>query len=257
MIHINLLPDVKVEFLKTQRTKYRFISLSVVVSIVAVALVVILAIYVKGIQRLQLSKSRDTAKNLSQALVSGTDNVKAVTIQNQLVSLSKIKDSNPVMSRTFSYLQSVIPTNVGLSSVNIDPSTSTITLDGTTDSYTSANAFSDILKHVTLSYKDSGGQTQTTTPFTNVVFANLSKGDSAAGSGSVSFSVSFTYDSNLFAGNISSPTMTIPSLNSAQINQPSAGQTKATSTQNATPFGTQLPASSTPAVQNPTYKVTP
>lgn len=251
MISINLLPDVKLQFLKTQRTKYRFISIAVVSSVVALALVILMAVYVKGVQRLQLSKTRDSVKTNQNKLTSDKDAVKVATIQNQLVSLTSLTNKKSIMSRTFGYLQSIIASNIGLSSVNVDPSTSTITITGSTDSYKTANAFADVLKHAKLSYKDSNDQTQSTTPFTNVVFASLGSGSASNGTSSVSFSVSFTYDSSLFDGSISQPKISIPSLNTAQINQPDTKTTtQPTQGQNATPFGNKTPA-------NPTYKVSP
>lgn len=253
MININLLPDVKVQFLKTQRTKYRFISIAVVSSVVALALVILMAVYVKGVQRLQLSKTRDSVKTNQNKLTSDKDAVKVVTIQNQLASLTSLTDKKPIMSRTFGYIQTAVANNIGLSSVNVDPSSSTITLTGSTDSYKTANAFADVLKHAKLSYKDSNDQTQSVTPFTNVVFANLGSGSSSDGNSSVSFSVSFTYDSNLFSGSISKPKITIPSLNSAQINQPDA-KTTARSDQNTTPFGDKAPTDLKNLPSNPNNK---
>lgn len=254
MININLLPDVKLQFLKTQRTKYRFISIAIVSSVVALALVILMVVYVKGVQRLQLNKARGSVQTNQNKLTSDKDAIKVTTIQNQLASLTSLTDKKPIMSRTFGYLQSIAASNIGLSSVNVDPSASTITITGSTSSYKTANAFADVLKHAKLSYKDSNAQTQSATPFTNVVFANLGSDSSASGDSSVSFSVSFTYDSNLFSDSISQPKITIPSLNTSQINRPDA-KTSTKSNQNATPFGNQTPANLKDLQANPNSKL--
>ncbi len=55
MIQLNLLPDVKKEYLKSQKTKALVISASIIVTISAVAISVLLFLYVLLVQQLQIS----------------------------------------------------------------------------------------------------------------------------------------------------------------------------------------------------------
>lgn len=221
MIKINLLPDIKLQYLNAQRTKYKFISGAVVVSVVFIVLAVLLALHVHVVQVAQLSNKQKSIDGSLRTLQSDPNAIKVATLQNQLQGLSTLATQKPSMSRMFGYLQELVPSNVGLNSVNIDPSTSSIKLAGTTNSYQSANAFSDTLKQAKLNYQ-SNGQTQSLTPFSAIIFSNLGKGSGdSGGSSSVSFALSMTYDVKLFDSSIQKPVIVIPSLTSAQINQPS------------------------------------
>jgi hypothetical protein len=235
MIKINLLPDIKIQYINAQRTKYKFISAAVIVSIVFVALVALLAVHVHVVQVAQLNNKQKSIDNSLKTLQSDPDAVKVATLQNQLQGLTTLANQKPSIARMFGYLQELVPTNVGLNSVNVDPSTSSFKLAGTTNTYQSANAFSDILKHAQFNFQ-TNGQNQSLTPFSSIVFSNLGKSSgSSGGNNSVSFTVSMTYDAKLFDSSIQKPTIVIPELTSAHINQPSAPSS------NTKPFGDNAP----------------
>lgn len=247
MISINLLPDVKLEFLKTQKIKYRFISLAVIISIICLALLLLMAIYVKGIQPAQLNSAKNKVKESAAKLSSDPDNFKVVTLQNQLTALNTINSQKPLVSRSFDYMQSIVSPSVSLTSISNDLATKKITIQATTDTLKTANEFSDTLKHAKFEYRDANGQKQTTQPFSAVEFTGLSKGDGTSAENkntTVSFSVVFQYDPILFSPENTDTRLTVPLLSTAQINQPTAVGAKNSINQNATPFGNGLPANS-------------
>lgn len=244
MISINLLPDVKIEYLKTQSIKHRFISLAVIVSIVAIGSLVLVAIYVKVIQPVQFSKTQKSVKKLSSKLSTDQGNLEVATLQNQLKALNEINSTKPAMSRIFNYLQSIIPKAVQLSSIQVDSGLGTITIQASADSLKTANVFSDTLKYTNFEYKDASQNKQSSTAFSSVQFNELGKSDSEKG---VSFSVNFKYDSKFFDSTITSVVLKTPALSTSQINQPNSNGKKNSSEQNTTPFGDDPAGTGTPA----------
>ena len=84
MIEINLVPDIKIEFLRSQRLRARVIALSVVVSLIAIGAVVALAMYA-GTQAIRNALDDSQIKSEAAKLNSNNpDLTKLVTIQNQL-----------------------------------------------------------------------------------------------------------------------------------------------------------------------------
>src|SRR5690606_9936133 len=90
---------------------------------------------------------------------------KILTIQHQLETLPELHTTKTETSRLFSYLNSVTPVEVKISSVNVDFVNYTMIIEGTADSLAAVNKYADTLKFVTYSTSDE----RTGTPFTNVI----------------------------------------------------------------------------------------
>ena len=85
MIEINLIPDVKREYLHAQRMRNGVISLSILVSIIAGAAVALLVVYV-GTQSAREWLTDNEIKDQYGKISSVKDANQIVTIQNQLAS---------------------------------------------------------------------------------------------------------------------------------------------------------------------------
>ena len=108
MIEINLVPDVKQEFLRAQRTRNTVISIAIVVGIAAVAAIVLISVIVGG--QLALSALNDrTIASENRKLQSVEDLNETVTLQNQLKQLATMHDQNTINSRIFDILTAVNP----------------------------------------------------------------------------------------------------------------------------------------------------
>ena len=143
MIQFNLLPDVKLKYIKTQRTKRVVMVGSLIAASVSVALFVVLFLSVQVAQKKHLNDlSRDITKQVST--LSGTQDVnKILTIQNQLNSLPKLHADKPITSRIFGYIAQVTPTQASISLLNVDFTLDTITVTGSADSVVTVNKFAD------------------------------------------------------------------------------------------------------------------
>ena len=84
MIEINLIPDVKQELLRAQAQRNIVISASIVLAIAAGAVVVLVALYVFGGQKLLMDNANKKIDKEYATLSSVEDLDRLLTIQNQL-----------------------------------------------------------------------------------------------------------------------------------------------------------------------------
>ena len=201
MIQFNLLPDVKLEYIKTRRTK----RLTTLVSLVAAggALTVLLLLFL-SVQVIQHKHLDDISKDI-RTEVSNLNKVedlnKMLTIQNQLTALPEIHAKEPVSSRLFGYIQQTTPIQANISNMEIDFSANTLRISGNADSLATANKYADSLKFAT--YKTS--TTDKGKPFSNIVTTLTGDGKKAT------YTLSCNFDPILFS-NAEVPVLTVPQI---------------------------------------------
>lgn len=206
MIQLNLLPDLKKEFIGAQKAKSLVISVAILVTLGAFGLSALLFVYVTFFQQIQINLASDDITRKLQQLKDIPDVDKYLTIQNQLSSLPKLHEEKGLYSRMFEFL-SVInpapPNNANLSNLDLSTADSSIIFTGSTATFESLNVFVDTLKNAEITYK-SGGQGD---PVTERMFEQVlvqSTGFVRAGDHSlVGFTVKTIYRDPVFAvGNI-------------------------------------------------------
>lgn len=211
MIQLNLLPDVKKEFIKTQRLKRNIISGAIIGSGVALGLVVLLAIYVHVAQRVARNQLQGDIDRSSQELGAKKDLSKILTVQGALTALPSLYDQKAVTSRVFDYLRVVMPNQTSLTKLDMDLAKRTFKLDGTSSDYKSMNVFVDTLKNAELSY-GSTDKRQKVRAFEAVVVSSANSSNDVNKPG-VTFSLAMQFDQSLFKTTTASPAMTITSAN--------------------------------------------
>lgn len=210
MIQLNLLPDVKKEFLRAQHARRRTITLAILATIIAAAVTVIFAFYVYGVQSVILFTQTEDIKKKSAELSNIKDIDKYLAIQNQLANLSELHDNKVNMSRLLTFLPSLNPAppkNVKLTNLEVSTVDKTITFRGTVADYAALTTFKDTLVNGNFTYGT--GEDQTTSKlFSNVII------DSAtleAGAG-VKFNVLATYDPAAFLQKNTNVTVKVPNI---------------------------------------------
>lgn len=98
MIEINLIPDVKQELLRAQRSRTMVITGSIFASIVAAGVVVLLLLYVFGVQTVRSNVLDDDIKKGAANLSQVEDLSEMLTIQNQLKKIAEL-DSQKIYHR--------------------------------------------------------------------------------------------------------------------------------------------------------------
>lgn len=221
MIQLNLLPDVKMEYIKAERQRRLVTSVAILVTIAAVVLLLLL-LSVDGLQRKHLSDLNKDIKSESSKLQSEPQIKKILTVQNQLNSLTDLHAQEPAASKLFDYLNEVTPTSVNITDFTIDFTQQTATITGTSDNLAHVNQYVDTLKSATYAPE---GSKSSAPAFSNVVLSSfsLSTGSRTAASQAASYSITLSYDKNIFditqdIKQLSVPSVTTTYLSTNQAN---------------------------------------
>lgn len=218
MIEINLVPDIKQELLRAERVRTNVISIAVVVSLAAVAVVVLLVLWVYGGQSFRGLVLDNEVKDKSAKLAGVEDISNTLTIQNQLSNLAAMHNDKKVDSRVFDVLQAVnppAPNTISVTNLKIDADTTTISIQGQAASgYSALEVFKKTLAATTLKYTQQG--TDSTVPLvTKMSDADRSYGEDANGAKVLRFTITFTYPKQLFDHTIPSLTIQAPNTTNA------------------------------------------
>jgi len=193
-VQFNLLPDVKLEFDRQQRTKRLVYTLTILITGGAVALLVASFIIVNVLQGALLGAAKDDIDKYSKQLKSIPDIEKVLTVQNQLNALPQLHKSKHITSRFFTYLPQITPKKVFVGQTALDFSANTIVINGTADSLESVNAFVDTLKFTNYKIGDSD-QKQLNPAFSSVILTSNGRTDKGA-----TYTISASFDPILFDG---------------------------------------------------------
>ena len=189
MVQFNLLPDVKLEYIKAERTK-RFVTfVSMIIGVIALGLLCLSMIIVYVVQKQMIRSLDSTIQQSNQKLSSIKDVDKILTVQNQLSTLTSLHESKPAVSRVFSYVQQTTPSKVNLNKLSLDFATSSITLGGTASSLDDVKNYADALKAATYVVADGPSQKA----FSDVVLTSFSKNDK-----DTTFTITSKFASDLF-----------------------------------------------------------
>ena len=217
MIELNLLPDVKLHYVRAQKARRRVISIVSVGGIAAVGLVVLFAIYVYAIQPVRGLVIDNGIKDSQKKLASVKDLNNYLTIQQQLKDLPGLHQAKPIYSRIISYLPILnpgTPNNIRITELGVDSSIDAngLTIEAYAPTYTAATVFESTLKSAQFTYTN-GGDTQTVPLFSSVKLSNTSLGQDANGNKVVTFTVALTVDTNAFAFTSGNASISVPTKN--------------------------------------------
>lgn len=238
MIEINLIPDVKQELIRARMIRSGVISGAIVAIISAAALVVVLSIYIFGVQTVRGAVADTEIKKGGTQLASVDDLSKILTIQQQLTKMSSLNNSKKIDSRVFDLLQAIIPpapNEVKVSSLVIDATAGTITFEGQTPSFPSLEAFKKTIGAANIRFKDSADKQTDVVLASNLSISNVSYGEDANGGKVLRFTVSFTYAPDLFSPATTSPTIVL--INGGNVTDSFLGIPKSIFTDRASDTG--------------------
>ena len=196
MVQLNLLPDVKLAYIKTEQQRRLVITVSVLVTLGVILILVLLFGYDIW-QKHQISNLSKEITSDSQTLKSKPNINKILTVQNQLQSLTALHQNKPAASRLLNaYLQELTPASVSITSLQIDFTQFNVTIIGTADSLSSVNKYADTLKGTTYTTdKNSTAQSA----FSNVVLSSFGLNTTAKDpSQAATYSIALSYDRNIF-----------------------------------------------------------
>jgi Tfp pilus assembly protein PilN len=186
-VQFNLLPDVKLEYDRQQRTKRLVVAVSSLTVATVVALFVISFVVVDVLQKKLLT---DASNDITKYSNNIKKIEKSLTIQNQLNSLPGLHQKKHMTSLLFDYLPEVTPTKVNIGKLDLDTGASTLTISGTADSVESINKFVDTLKFTDFT---TAADSTKKPAFTNVILSKVDRNDKDA-----SYTIDTGFDTALF-----------------------------------------------------------
>jgi hypothetical protein len=220
MTQLNLLPDVKIEFLRSMRNKRLVIGISSLVAVASIAILIVLGSIVYGFQKKNLSDLNKDITAYNTQLKNTKDLDKVLTIQNQLKSLTGLHEDKPSASRLFGYLTQLTPSAASISQLDVDYASNTMTVTGKASALDVANTFIDTLKFTTYQTTSSDGTAEgtATKAFSEVVLSEFARNNAGA-----TYTLTCGFDPVIF-DNASNVKLTVPKIISTRSSteQPSA-----------------------------------
>ncbi len=204
MIEINLVPDVKQELLRAQSMRAAVISGAILTSIIAGAVVVVLALYVYGVQTVRSNFVSGEIKDQYKTLSEVKDLSKVLTIQNQLATMSELNGNKKIDSRIFSVVSAVVPpapNEVQISEITINAADGLISFEGQTRAFDSMEVFKKTLDSAIVVYND-GSEEQSVKLASNLDTGEVTYGENATNEKVLMFTISFEYPEELFSSAI-------------------------------------------------------
>lgn len=223
MIQFNLLPDVKIAYIKAQRQKRLIVSASTIAVIASVAIFVLLFAFVNLAQKKNMNDLTKDIKSQNAKLMD-TDNLnKILTVQNQIGALETLHGDKIMANRTLGYIQQVTPSQVSVTQLDVDYVAHTISITGRAESLAAVNVYADSLKFTTFTQEDESGENKRA--FSDVVLASFGRNDT-----NNTYTITLNYDPTIFAQN-AQVTLQVPQMNTSRssVERPVAN----------TPFGGQ------------------
>lgn len=212
MIQFNLLPNVKVEFIKVRRTK-RLVLLSATSVIgVSLGIVAILAVVVFAWQNQNLKNLDKNIKSYASDLRSQSDIDKVLTVQSQLSSIDDLHSQKPEVARVFGYLTQVTPSKITVATLSVDFITPTVSITGQAPTLEEVNKYVDTLKFTTVGKEDKETAVEAgAKAFSQVVLSAYSLDSRGA-----SFTITLVYDPMIFDSAETNLKLTVPQITSTR-----------------------------------------
>ncbi len=196
MIQLNLLPDVKLQYIKAQRSRRLVFTIAFISSSVSLAILVLMLLG-GFVQKKHLGDlNHDIAAGTSQLQHKPNIN-QILTVQNQLKSLTKLHSGKSAANRLFDYLNDVTQTQVSITTFTIDFTTQVVSITGTADALSSVNTYINTLKTTTYTTETSS---TAVAAFSDVVLTNfaLTSGQQSSNNQPATFTITLANDKNIF-----------------------------------------------------------
>jgi len=216
MVQFNLLPDIKIQYIRARRQKHLVLVFSGIAIAASLLILAVLFSTAYGIQKKSISDLTKDITAASNELKSTPDLTKMLTVQNQLRVLPELHKNKPMASRIFTYIAQVTPSEASISRLRVDFDNQIITISGSATSLEVVNTYTDTLKFATY-HTDKDRETEIQA-FSDVVLADFGRDVKGA-----SYTITMTFDPTIF-DNSQEVTLTVPNkvTTRSQTEQPDA-----------------------------------
>lgn len=221
MVELNLLPDIKKEFLRAQRTRNLVISGAIMTSIIAGGFVVILASTVYVGQQAIKKKLSDDITTSQRNLEAKPEINKYLAIQGQLTAIDKVSSSRSQYARLLDFLpllNPAPPSNVSLTNAMLTKADNSLVMDGEASTFEAVNNFRYTLENAKLQYKV-GGQPTETNLFSDVKIDRPAIATNEGGKTRASFKLTLTFAPEAFDMATTDIKISVPKLTTSNSDQ--------------------------------------
>lgn len=202
MIEINLVPDVKQDFIKVKQTRNLVISGAIIFGAIAVGVVALLAIYTFVIQPVRSSNLEYEIKTKKAELASKNDIDRMLTIQNQLAQINQLHDNKNITSRLFEVITAINPAppnQATFSTIQLSTDSNTIKIEGQTpNGYDALEALKKTITGTNFDFTNQSGKVASLPLTENVLPSDTSFGEDSLGKRVLRFTLTFQYNDALF-----------------------------------------------------------
>jgi hypothetical protein len=241
MIQLNLLPEVKAQFIKARRAYRLILIVSIIVSLVSLTGLIIYYISVDVVQRHTLNNNIALIQSETSKIKSSKDIDQVITIQKLLESLPALYSSIPRASNLIPYIVDTASPGITINTITMNYQTGLLSMTVQTDNLTDGNIYYNQLNYATYTIVDpavkdtSKNSTSPAPVFTNLKTTGLDDTSFATGSsgscstGYICFTVTATMPTALFARNIIANNLGVQKgYKTAVINVPNQNVTHST-----------------------------
>lgn len=200
MIELNLLPDVKKEFIKAQRTRNTVISAAILTSLIAGGIVALLATVVYVGQGVMINTIKGKITENHKELAGKQEINKYLAVQSQLNVLDQVATKRSVYGRVLDALPALNPAppnNVSLFDFTMSQADTTATMSGQANNFEAVNNFKNTLEKAVLTYTNDTG-TEYSTPLFPVVTSGVPSLSNVEGKSVASFQFTMTFAPEAF-----------------------------------------------------------
>ncbi len=202
-VEVNLVPDVKYEFIKAEIMRSRATTISVLVTIASVAVVALVSLVTFGLQSFLISSVDKKINEQFNSYKSYEGVNQILTIQNQLSKIGPLHQDKPISSRLFSMMVSIMDgggNTARISRLDFNAETNYIRIEGQSyDGFIALERLQKSIVATSLSYKTEDGEV-ILTPLTDKVATNepSTYGQDSSGHEVLMFNIGFIADEIMF-----------------------------------------------------------
>lgn len=190
MVQFNLLPAVKIEYIKAMRTKRTVTSIAIIASLTALTILALLFINVNVVQKRHIANLTNDINAKVGELEAIPDIDKVLTVQNQLSVLTQLHEQKPATERVLPLLAKVTPRDARITETTFSYEENTANINGTADSLATVNKFVDTLKFTKFT---TGSTSNEQLAFSEVVLSSFSVSSQEA-----TFKIDFKFNPTIF-----------------------------------------------------------
>lgn len=218
MVQFNLLPEIKIQYLKARQQKHMVVLISTITVVASLIIVVLLTSFVFGVQKKSIGDLNKDIDNKGSELQNTEDLNQILTVQNQLRSLPDLHDKKPVASRLFEYVAQTTPSDVSIARINVNFLENTMIISGSATTLETVNIFTDTLKFTEYKTEGQDEDDEGKLAFSEVVLSTFGRDTKGA-----TYTITSKFDPTIFS-ELEEVEFVVPNITTtrSEVSQPKA-----------------------------------